>query len=58
MIRSIFFIVIAGAGVLAAVWLAERPGEFAIDWLGWHIAMPVPMLFATIAIIVIHRDPG
>ncbi|MBT6829719.1 MAG: heme biosynthesis protein HemY, partial [Rhodospirillaceae bacterium] len=53
MIRSIFFIVIAGAGVLAAVWLAERPGEFAIDWLGWHIAMPVPMLFATIAIIVI-----
>lgn len=53
MIRSIFFIVIAGAAVLGAVWLAERPGEFAIDWLGWHVAMPVPMLIAAIAIIVI-----
>lgn len=53
MIRSIFFIIIAGAAVLAAVWLAERPGAFAIDWLGWHIEMPVPMLLAAIAMIVI-----
>jgi HemY protein len=53
MIRTIFFIVITGAAVLGAVWLAERPGEFAIDWLGWHVAMPVPMLLAAMAIIVV-----
>jgi HemY protein len=53
MIRTLFFIVIAGAAILGAVWLAERPGAFVIDWLGWHIEMPVPMLLAAIAMVVI-----
>ncbi len=53
MIRSLVFILIAGAAIFAAVWLAEQPGAFAIDWLGWHVEMPVPMLLGAVALIVI-----
>ena len=51
MIRSLFFIVVAAALIYGAVWLADRPGDVVLDWLGWHIEMPVPFLIAVVVTI-------
>ncbi len=36
MIRLIVFLLITAGLAFAAAWLADRPGEVAIDWLGYH----------------------
>lgn len=51
MIRALFFILVAGALIYGAVWLAERPGDVVLDWLGWHIEMPVPFLLGVVLAI-------
>ncbi len=53
MIRVLVFVLIAGAAILGAVWLADRPGDFTVDWLGWRASMPIPMLLLAVSIIVI-----
>jgi HemY protein len=35
--RSLAFLAAATAVMLAGVWLAERPGEVSVVWLGWRI---------------------
>jgi HemY protein len=37
MIRVVFFLVLVGIAAFGAAWLADRPGEVAITWLGWRI---------------------
>jgi len=53
MIRLLLFVLIAAAAVMGAVWLADRPGDFSVDWLGWHVSMPIPMLLLAISLVVI-----
>jgi HemY protein len=36
MIRVVAFLVVAGALALGVVWLADRPGQVAITWLGYR----------------------
>ena len=36
MIRVVVFLLAAGALALGVVWLADRPGQIAITWLGYR----------------------
>ena len=38
MIRVALFLVVVGLIALGVSWLADRPGEVAVTWLGWRIA--------------------
>lgn len=54
MIRVAVFLIVVGLIALAKAWLADRPGEVAITWLGWHIETSVMVVtVAVIAIIVV-----
>lgn len=52
MIRWLWFF--AKIAVLAslAVWVANRPGTVAIDWLGYEITAPVGILFLAVLVLV------
>ncbi len=49
MLRVALFLVVVGLIALAKAWLADRPGEVAITWLGWRIETSVMVL--TVALI-------
>jgi HemY protein len=54
MIRVIIFLVVVGLIALAKAWLADRPGEVSITWLGWYIETSVMVVtVAVIALIVV-----
>jgi HemY protein len=51
MTRVVIFLVIVGLIALAKAWVADRPGEVAITWLGWRIETSVMVL--TIGLIAL-----
>ena len=53
MIRVVAFLVIAGLAAMAAVWLADRPGEIAITWLGYRADTSVSMAVAALAVVAV-----
>ncbi len=53
MIRVILYLVIVSLLALAAVWLADRPGEVAVTWQGWRIETSVMMLVVAIAAVAV-----
>ncbi|MCB9990627.1 MAG: tetratricopeptide repeat protein [Rhodospirillales bacterium] len=60
MLRALFFAIKIGLIFAAAVWIAQRPGEVELDWLGYHIKADVGLvllgLFALLlATLVLHR---
>ena len=55
MIRVVVFLVIAGLAAMAAVWLADRPGEIAITWLGYRADTSVSMAVAALAVVAVDR---
>lgn len=46
--RLALFVVVTAVLVAAAVWLAERPGQAVIHWLGWKITAPVPVVIGAL----------
>ena len=52
MIRVAFFLIAVGLLALAVNWLADRPGEVAVTWLGWRIETSLMVLMATLLAIV------
>lgn len=42
--RLFLFALLVAALVVVAVWLAERPGQVSVHWLGWRIDTSVPVL--------------
>jgi HemY protein len=42
--HSLFFFARVAVLILAAVWLAERPGTVSIDWQGWRVDTSVGIL--------------
>ncbi len=48
MTRSIFFMVVLAALTWGSVWIADRPSQVSIDWLGYRIDTSVGFLFAAI----------
>jgi len=51
MLRVVYFLIAVGLIALAKAWLADRPGDVAITWLGWRIETSVMVL--TVALIAI-----
>ena len=44
MLRLLRYLLGVGVLVALSVWLADRPGSVALDWLGWRIETSVPLL--------------
>jgi HemY protein len=53
MLRVILFLIFVGAVALAGAWLADRPGDVAITWMGWRLETSVMMAAAAVAAIVL-----
>ncbi len=51
--RALFFIVKLAILVAIAFWLAERPGELAVTWLGYRIETSVGVLLLGLYVIVL-----
>jgi HemY protein len=51
MIRVILFLVLVGLLAVGAAWMADRPGEVTIVWLGRHIDTSVMVAAAAIALV-------
>ena len=41
MIRIVVYLLILAAVAFGVAWLADRPGQIALDWQGWHIETSV-----------------
>ncbi|MGZ8330146.1 MAG: heme biosynthesis HemY N-terminal domain-containing protein, partial [Rhodoplanes sp.] len=52
MIRVLLFFIGVAALALGAVWLADRPGDIAITWLGYRIETSVMMGAAALALLI------
>ncbi|MFY9830425.1 MAG: heme biosynthesis HemY N-terminal domain-containing protein [Rhodoplanes sp.] len=53
MIRVLLFFVVVAALALGAVWLADRPGDIAITWLGYRIETSVMVGAAALALLIV-----
>jgi len=51
MIRVVFFLIVLAAAALGASWIADRPGDIAVTWLGYHIETSIAV--AAVALIVL-----
>lgn len=51
MVRLIAFLVLVGLLIAGAVWLADRPGDVTVEWLGWRLDTTVPMLLLMLAVL-------
>ena len=45
MIRVFIFLALIALLALGGAWLADRPGEIAVTWLGWRAAI-APLFMA------------
>ena len=58
MIRVVVFLIVAGLLALGVVWLADRPGQVAITWLGYRadtsvmVAMMAVLAIAVVAVML------
>ncbi|HTH15282.1 MAG TPA: heme biosynthesis HemY N-terminal domain-containing protein [Magnetospirillum sp.] len=50
--RLVLFILVTALLAAAAVWLAERPGQVVVHWLGWKITGPVPLLILALVALL------
>lgn len=48
---ALLFVVMVGLLVTGAVWLAERPGMVAVEWLGWRLETSVPVLLLVLLLL-------
>ncbi|HTS40106.1 MAG TPA: heme biosynthesis HemY N-terminal domain-containing protein [Xanthobacteraceae bacterium] len=51
MIRIVIFLALASILALGAVWVADRPGDVAVTWLGWRLETSV--LVAAVALMIV-----
>jgi HemY protein len=52
MIRLIVFLLVTAGLAFVAAWLADRPGEVAINWLGYHADTSVAVVIGVVLAIV------
>jgi HemY protein len=53
MIRVAVFLVIVGLIALGVAWIADRPGDVSVVWLGWRIETSLMVLLVAIAGLVV-----
>src|SRR5689334_14310300 len=52
-IRTLIWFAVAGVAMLAAVWLAERPGVVTVQWRGWRLDTSVGVLFVSVLVLIL-----
>jgi HemY protein len=52
-IRTLIWFAVAGVAMLAAVWLAERPGSVTVQWRGWRLDTSVGVLFVSVLVLIL-----
>jgi HemY protein len=53
MIRVLVYLLVVAALAAGCVWLADRPGDVVIVWLGRRVETSVMVLFLTVVLIAI-----
>jgi HemY protein len=53
MIRVVAFLILAGLAASGAIWLADRPGDIAITWLGYRIDTSMMVALAALALVAV-----
>jgi HemY protein len=51
-LRVIIFLAVAALLALGAAWVADRPGEIAVTWLGWRIETSIMVAAVALAVMV------
>lgn len=51
MARFLSYVVLVALVTAGAVWLADRPGTVAAEWLGWHVETSVPVLLLALLVL-------
>src|SRR5262245_23307145 len=51
-VRTLIWFALAGVAMLAAVWVAQRPGNVTIEWRGWRLDTSVGALLVAIALLI------
>ena len=53
MARALWYFIKVAALVAIAVWIANRPGDVSIDWLGWRIETTVGILALAVFLLLV-----
>src|SRR5262245_15035330 len=51
MIRVVLYLILIGLAAVGVAWLADRPGDVTITWLGLHIETSVMVAAAAVALV-------
>lgn len=52
MIRVVLFLALVAVLALGAAWIADRPGEVAITWLGYRLETSLMVLVVTVCVLI------
>jgi HemY protein len=52
-VRTLIWFVVAVVAMLAAVWLAERPGTVTVEWRGWRLDTSAGVLLLGIIVLIL-----
>jgi len=52
-LRTLIWFVAAAAAMLAAVWLADRPGTVTAEWQGWRLDSSVGALLVAVVVLIL-----
>src|SRR6476660_845161 len=52
-LRTLIWFVLAGAAMVAAVWLAERPGNVVVDGRGWRLDTSLGVLLVAVVVLIL-----
>ena len=53
MTRVVFFLLVLAAVALGASWMADRPGDVAVTWLGYHIETSITVFALALIVLVL-----
>jgi HemY protein len=52
-LRTLIWFAVAVAAMLAAVWLAERPGNVIVEWRGWRLDTSLGVLLVVVVFLIL-----
>lgn len=58
MVRWLWFFFKVAVAVAAAIWVANRPGVIAVDWLGWRIETSIGIALLALLVVIVTAVVG
>jgi HemY protein len=52
-LRTLIWFALAAVAMLAAVWLAERPGNVIVEWRGWRLDTSLGVLMIAVVVLIL-----